>query len=188
MVIVGKYNNFYKKVDLITDKKLALKVNACSFVLTILFVALVTWIQDFLPTISEASYSGIVEGILLIILMFLITVVHEFIHGLFFKVFTPDKKVSFGFKNGFAYAGSFESIYNKGQYGTIILAPFFMITIVLILTYILGWLSSFQFILLTGVHAGMCTGDFYYILLLLRAPKEVKIEDTSSGMVIYYPE
>lgn len=176
----------YKNVDLIDNKKLALKINIWTIVLTIGFIVLFSFISDFLPTINVAEYRVILGGILLIIFMFVIIIVHELIHGLFFKIFTPNNKVNFGFKNGFAYAGSFDSIYNKGKYAIIILMPFVIITIALISAYILGWLPSFHFQLLAGIHAGMCTGDFYYILLLVKAPKDAKIEDTPSGMKIYY--
>lgn len=63
---------------------------------------------------------------------------------------------------------------------------FVIITIALISVYILGWLPSFPFQLLAGTHAGMCIGDFYYLLLLVKAPKDAKIEDTPSEMKIYY--
>ncbi|EUJ33789.1 putative zinc metallopeptidase [Listeria floridensis FSL S10-1187] len=119
-------------------------------------------------------------------LLFLIFIIHEGIHGIFFKVFGgTNSKVRFGFKNGMLYATSPNSRFSKKQFLCISLAPFVVITIVLTVLLVLGILPRMVFVFLAAIHGGGCVGDFYWTYLLSEEPENIEVEDTESGFNIY---
>ncbi|MBC2187740.1 DUF3267 domain-containing protein [Listeria booriae] len=174
-----------KEVNLIDNKKLIFWINSMSIILLILF-ALIFWIFTlmFSPTRTlpfNIAYFFFMTPLLLIFIIF----AHEGIHGLFFKLFKPKSEVRFGFKNGMFYATSPNSYYSKYKFICISLAPFIIITVSLIISYFLGLLSQPLFILLTSVHGAGCIGDFYWIWLLLKSPRNTIVEDTEIGICLY---
>ncbi|MGJ8730804.1 DUF3267 domain-containing protein [Listeria aquatica] len=71
--------------------------------------------------------------------LFLLLLIHEGIHGLFFKLFSETgSKVIFGYKNGLLYASSPNSFYSRNQFIWISIAPFFFITSILTILFFLG--------------------------------------------------
>ena len=124
------------------------------------------------------------------LLVFLLTMVatlmiHELIHGLFFKVFAPDRPVKYGFHWYALSATSPGTKYSKGKFLWIGIAPFVFITIGLSVLFGLGFLTIPSYIFLASMHTAGCIGDFYFCILLLLAPKGILIEDTGVGMVFY---
>lgn len=59
---------------------------------------------------SNAETSFIFDLLILMVAYFILIIIHELIHGAFFKLFDPKGKVKFGFKNGVAYATSPHSL------------------------------------------------------------------------------
>lgn len=85
-----------------------------------------------------------------------------------------------------AYATSPGSLYNRMQMLVISLAPFVVISLVLIMLVGFGMMNT------TLLHAGnhactTCAGDFYYAYLLLVkfAKENIAVEDTETGLIIY---
>lgn len=117
--------------------------------------------------------------------LFLVIVIHEGIHGLFFKLFKPQAKVTFGFKSGMAYAASLGNRYTRKQALWILLAPFVLLTLFFIILTYLNLISAIVFVVLGAVHTGACIGDFYFSYLLLNTLGKVIMEDTETGIKIY---
>lgn len=173
-----------KEVNLIENQKLAKKLGYLSIPLILVFGVCFSWIT--LKIKGEIDFDfAIWELFLIVILYLIILVVHELIHGIFFKLFNFEGKVKFGFKNGMAYAASPNSVYSKGQFAWISLAPFTLITFALIFLLMGQVLTPFSFVSVATLHAISCVGDFYWIVLILQAPKNVVIEDTEQGINFY---
>lgn len=174
-----------KRINLIENKKVLYLLNFFSILL--LIISLVT--LSYLTLKSTGSESFEITGPLEIILFglscLLIIPIHELIHALFFKVFHPQGKVQFGFKNGMAYATSPNSYYSKFQFFIIGIAPFIFIASFLIILFMLKMISVFFFVCLASIHTAGCVGDFYWIYLLVKAPKNALIEDTEVGINFY---
>lgn len=174
-----------KRVNLIDDKKLIMKLNIVSILLLILFFILFTLLTlwDNLSEKGGINFLGMFIGI---ISLLVIIVVHELIHGLFFKLFNTEGKVKFGFKNGLAYATSPNSFYSKGKFLVILMAPFIIITLLLFFMYLFRLIPPYAFIRLASIHASTCVGDFYFSYLVIKAPKNSCVEDTEHGINFYH--
>ncbi len=177
-----------RSIDLLNDKKCLLRLNIVSIFLIVLFFLFFIGVTILFP-VSETPTNFSVERILLLgIGLFLLIVIHELIHGVFFQVFSPKGKVKFGFdiKKGVAYAASPGSKYSRGQFAWISLAPFLLITLGLTIAYFSGALLAGVYIFLATLHGAACVGDFYWIYLLLQSPKGSLVEDTEVGINFYH--
>lgn len=173
-----------REINLINNKKLVIWLNVATIPLVVAFLALFTVLASKVVPYTHNDFSG--WGMLAFLaLFFLLIVIHEGIHGLFFKVFNPKGKVKFGLKNGMAYATSPQSFYTKVRFAWISLAPFTLITLGLFILLLLRVMPVFYFVLMAAVHGASCIGDFYWIWLLIRAPKDALVEDTEQGINFY---
>ena len=181
-----------KEYNILEDKKIAIWLNVASFIIMIpmfiLFFGVAVIIQPIVQPLVFGDTQSIWTFILPIIILFLVVVVHEGIHGLFFKLFNPKGRVEFGLKGGFAYAVSEGSIYTKGQMNIIGMAPFVIISILFTLAYVFGFMSSVTYVMYAGLHGAMCIGDLWYLYLLtVKHRGTVYVEDTKQGITIYKP-
>lgn len=130
---------------------------------------------------------GIAGAVFFIIALFLIIIiVHEAIHGLFFKIFNPSGKVKFGFKAGMAYATSPGTAYTRGQFFIIIVMPFVILTAVMMTMLFLLPNPAYKYYI--ALHTGACAGDFYYLYLILKHKHLSYAVDTEVGMSLYETE
>ncbi|GCF94820.1 transcriptional regulator [Enterococcus florum] len=177
-----------KSIDLLNDQQAALRLNLAAIPLMLVFYFAFNALTNAI-SVDGPERNRSLAGFLLEFLVFLFLIVlHELIHGLFFKVFAPNQKVKFGFKNGLAYATAPGSIYSKGTFAWISLAPFVLITLGLFGAYLASGLSRGAFVLIAAIHAGACVGDFYWIYLLLKAPAKTLVKDTEVGLNLYKKE
>ncbi|MGG5332565.1 DUF3267 domain-containing protein [Enterococcus sp. AZ163] len=177
-----------RSVDILNDKKSILRLNIVSIFLLVLFFLLFLAVTAIIP-VKESSITFSVMQLLLVTAgTFLLIVIHELIHGVFFRVFSPKGKVKFGIniKKGIAYAASPGSKYSRGQFAWISLAPFVLITLSLTIAYLSGILFVGSYLFLATFHAAACAGDFYWICLVLQAPKGSLVEDTEVGINFYH--
>ncbi|MBQ8536493.1 MAG: DUF3267 domain-containing protein [Clostridia bacterium] len=108
---------------------------------------------------------------------------HEAVHALFMKLFGC-RKVRFGFKLMYAYAGCDEYFY-KWPYLIIALAPVLLWGAVL---WALAGLFSQWFWVIYGVqllNLSGAAGDVYVTWRLLPMPASVLIRDTGTAMLVY---
>ncbi|HJE19907.1 MAG TPA: DUF3267 domain-containing protein [Aliicoccus persicus] len=184
------------ELDLLNDLSAQKKISKWSIILMLLSIIPFFAINIFspsagasallLPESVSASLGGfsIFVNVLAVIALFIvIIVVHEAIHGIFFKMFAPNKRVKFGFKSGMAYATSPGSVFSRMQFTVIILAPFVVITTLLIIGMFVLPHGSYKY-LLVG-HTAACIGDFYYVYLVIKHPHLKYCMDTDTGMSMY---
>ena len=181
-----------KEYNIMEDKKIVIWLNVASLILMVpmftLFFGVTVVTQPIVQPLLFSDTQSIWTIIQLIIILFLVIVVHEGIHGIFYKLFNPKGHVEFGFKSGFAYAVSEGSIYTKGQMNIIVMAPFVIISILFTLAYIFGFMSSGMYVMYAGLHGAMCVGDLWYLYLLTVTHRgTVYVEDTKQGLTIYEP-
>ncbi|HEM3695117.1 TPA: DUF3267 domain-containing protein [Streptococcus suis] len=174
------------EVDVRSDKKLAARL----YLTTVLLAFPFFWLFGFIA--SKVEFQNVTNELQFIEALFvfiLLIILHEWIHGLFFKIFCPENPVKYGikWKTGMAYAISPDSLYNRFQTIIIALAPFVLITLSLTAFAMLGWLDKGAYQILATMHAVACIGDFYYTYLLATKFKEVAVEIavTEKSMVIY---
>ncbi|WP_099203454.1 DUF3267 domain-containing protein [Miniphocaeibacter massiliensis] len=176
-----------KQIDIMNNKKIAIILNLLSIPLIVIFIGIFSFISIKIDNnlILKDYELNLGRTIISLIMLFPIIIIHELIHGLFFKLFNLKGKVKFGFKNGLAYATSPGSYYTKGKFACISLAPFVIITAILTTLFILNIITVSEYVLLASVHAGSCVGDFYWIILIIKSPKNSLIEDTENGINFY---
>ena len=176
-----------KTLNLMENNKMIFWINIATIPLWLVFSLLFFYLTIVSVDDSTISFTD-VSWLWIAICLVVIIMVHELIHGLFFKLFNPEGKVKFGFKKGMAYATSPNSFYTKGQFTVILLSPFVVITLVLYLGLLVGVVPPAVFVALSAVHGGCCIGDFFMGLLLVKEPKDVLVEDTEQGFNLYKQE
>lgn len=170
----------HKQIDLMTNKKLQLILNLSAIPVFILFVFML------LPLSHKTSFSF--DGFRLLILMiFLFTslIIHELIHGLFYKLFHPSGHVKYGFKGGMLYATNPGTLYPRWQFMIIGIMPLLLITSILWLLSLVNVLIGPEFVLIAAIHASGCVGDLYLESVLIFSPIGAVVEDTSNGIDVY---
>jgi len=174
-----------KRVDIQKDKKLALLVNIGAILIAIpLFIigAIIT------PINYEIVYGNFLSSILtlvyLLVTVLIFCVVHELIHGVFFKLFSG-KKVKYGFTGVYAFAGS-EAYFNKREYLVIGLSPVIFLGIILLfLTILLTNEWFWRVYLIQIINLSGAAGDIYITRFMSKLPDDVLIKDEGIAMTIY---
>lgn len=174
------------EVDVRSDKKLAVRLYAT----TVLLVFPFFWLFGFIASKVELqNVTNEMQFIEALFVLLMLTIIHERIHGLFFKIFCPKNPVKYGikWKTGMAYAISPKSLYNRFQTVVIALAPFVLISLGLTASAMFGWIDKGAYQVLATMHAAACIGDFYYTYLLMAKFKKVVVEVavTEKGLIIY---
>lgn len=179
-----------QEINILQNKKLAIVINLLGIPLIFVFGYLFTWIGTIVLRLEFTTEQYTMKSFFyFLVLSIVLIIIHELIHGLFFKIYNPENKIKFGLKlkQGMAYAISPGSLYNRHQMLVISLAPFVLISLSLTVLAILGLLSAVTYVLIATLHAAGCVGDFYYVYLLLWKHRGVQIlaEDTETGIKIF---
>lgn len=191
-----------KRIDLVNDTKLAVQLSIGALV-----IAVAVWIighiivpfglaifePDNIPSwliymsaaINIPSWILQIIGVLISLAIYVI--IHELIHGAFFKLYSG-RRAKYGFAMLTPYCGS-DAYYNKRQYVIIGLAPVVLSGIVLLgLNIVLPaqwfwWVYLIQVMNLSGA-----AGDIYMAGLMNRLPADILIHDEGVAMTIYARE
>ena len=177
-----------KEFQLGKNKTFIILLNLASLALFILFFYLFSFLARYLESLLNSPTVFMVTP--LSILTFLVSIIgilfiHEGIHGLFFKIFAPQRPVKFGFHGYALSASSPQTKYSKGKYLWIGLAPFVLISLGLTLATVVSWINPITFVLLASMHGAGCIGDFYMAFLVVKEKGHFLVEDTSTGMIFY---
>ena len=186
----------YQSLNLIKDPKLLLTLSMASIVLFVGTWVGLGWLFQWLRpgvaygvvgfSFAITSVPGILSPFLVILGVTLVMlIVHEAIHGIFFRVFTGGR-VKFAFKGAYAYAAAPDWYLPKKPYMVISLAPLVLMTVggLLALLWVpLDWITPI--ILLLAMNTSGSVGDLYVFLLLTRMEKDVLIQDFGEKMMIY---
>lgn len=181
-------------LDIFKETKALKQINIIAIVTTIavfipLFIIDIAVLDETSSALIAIESMGFFGSLLLIFaIMFAIVTVHEGIHGIFFKIFSPNSKVKFGYKAGMFYATSPGEIFSRGKFIIIIIMPFVLITAVLLFMMFTLPHGSYKYFI--AFHTGACAGDFYYVYLITKMKNMKFVEDTNVGMTLYesYPE
>ncbi|MGT2929407.1 DUF3267 domain-containing protein [Streptococcus dentasini] len=179
-----------QEVNILENKKIVIWLNILTIPLFVMFSFFFEWLGAAIIG-SHAVRFDFGLGKLLLFFLALIAVffIHEMIHGVFFKLFKPENRVKFGIKweSGMIYATSPGSIYSKKQMLIISLAPFITWTFVFSLLLAVKLMGLAAYVALASIHAAGCVGDLYYAYLMLfkHSGKEISVQDTETGLIIY---
>ncbi|WP_336885853.1 DUF3267 domain-containing protein [Staphylococcus pasteuri] len=146
---------------------------------------LIFWLIEKSTTTKFLYDSAIINILSIIILYILIFTIHECIHGIFFKLFSPHQKVHFGYSSGMIYCAIPGGQFTPMTFLISAIAPFMIITMILIIALYSGVLPKFLFLFFATFHAGSCVGDFYWVIKMIQAPKNSTIETTDEGIIIH---
>lgn len=169
-------------IDLITSLNNP-KTNLTAAIISLL-------VCSFFGTILELN--GYSYLLMLIILLLLIpgTVVHELIHYLF-QWYYSHKKPHLGFKFPFPYSAlNTESSYSRNQAIFTALAPFIIITLLLIIPAIfVGFLPRIILFAWASIEGLTCYVDFYFVFRLLKYPSYISVKNINlKNTIIKYTQ
>jgi hypothetical protein len=180
--------------NLAKNKRLAILLNIVGFIIFVLsFVLLglfVRWVRPDLSTITftiRGDVSALLQLLGLFLLVALIMVVHELIHGLFFWVFTRSKP-TYALRPAYAYAAAPDWFILVRQYWIIGLAPLVLIDAIGILLILLapaGWILTI--LLLVALNTAGSIGDMLITARLLRLSPAGLAKDTGDSVCFFEP-
>lgn len=178
-----------RTVDLQKDKKTAILVNGLAVVLSLFFFVLGFFFSDsFSLTVRRGSLFAMgAKLFFLLVGMVAYFILHELVHGVCIRLFSGVRP-QYGFTGLYAFAGSDKAYFDKKSYLVISLAPVVLWGIVLAAACMLVPSSFFWPVyLIQIVNLSGAAGDLYVTGLLVRAPKEILIQDVGVAMTVYAP-
>lgn len=185
---IRSYNTLpdgYKEVLNINlrNKKIFVFLNVASVLLILPFVLAYIIYLELNPDSSPVKFE-VLSILMYVSIALIIIFVHELIHGIFFKLGTKEK-ISYKF-HGWAASASVEGIYfYKNHYILTGIAPFILITPLLVASIYSFPTHSLGFYILLAMHTSGCIGDFYVIFKLLKYSPDTLIHDYGIGMTFY---
>ena len=177
----------YSSLELLDNPSLLKKLGILQIVLFFVFFIMNTllFFSFDIPVDYSFHFSTFLEGFIYVIVGgFVILIIHELIHGLFFWLFSR-KKVTFGFKQGLAFASCPDFLFSKTQFLITLSSPFIVITVILLILQF-SLFHPIAMLFLLSWHASACAGDFYMIKLIWKTPANILVEDTASGIDFWY--
>ena len=172
--------HLYKRIDLMNNRNLIFGLNVLAVIAFLGFLWLFGMMAgSFTFSLNETDLAWLLVAILVM------NTLHEVIHGLFYKIFKPNGKIKFGFKNGLLFVTSPKSLYTKRQFAWIGASPFILITLILMGLFYAGIINPGFFVIIGALHSAGCVGDFYLLWVIVRTPRHYFVCDTQSGMDIY---
>lgn len=138
------------------------------------------------PNIVRFTWSA-AELPLLLISFFLMVVLHEGIHGLFFWVYTKEQP-KYGFKLAYAYAAAPDWYLPRNPFIVVGLAPLVILSILGVATaplFSAGVIKGLVFFL--TLNAAGAVGDMFTVLVMLRYPENALVNDLGEEFSVYIP-
>ena len=120
-----------------------------------------------------------------LLVIFVVLILHELVHGLFFWLFTSERPV-FGMGPGYAYAAAPDWYFPKGRYLVVGLSPLVLLSVVglaIVPTVPVAWL--WVVLLAIIFNAGGAVGDLYICLRIMGEADDVWVRDSGDGFEIY---
>lgn len=178
-----------RRIDLQKNKRLMLFVNLLALVIAALLCVAG---HQVVPVSKMFDMS---DGIVLFFVRFgvmlggtvLYIVLHEAVHGIFFRIYGNGVKPTFGFTGMYAFAAS-KAYFNRVSYLIIGLSPVVILGAVLLVLNLLlpaVWFWPIFFIQITNLSGA--AGDFYVSVLLARMPSTLLVQDDGVAMTFYVP-
>ena len=122
-----------------------------------------------------------------VITLYVVLILHELTHGLFFWLFTKSRP-AFGFKGWYAYAAAPGWYLPRAQFLVVVGAPLTLLSLLgEALLLLVPWAVVPWVLWGLIVNAGAAIGDLYLIACLMLAPRAAVIEDRGDEMTWYVP-
>jgi hypothetical protein len=185
-------------LDLSRNKKVFLAVNAFGFVLLLFFAWFFVSLAAALRPSGEIllTFMGLpqlpggqlVDLLLLFVLLGVMLVLHEAIHGFFFWLFTRQRP-HFGFRGVYAFAAAPDWYLPRGQYAIVGIAPLVVISLLgmALVPFVPDtWLMPLLIFII--FNAAGAAGDVIMVAWLLFQPPGVLARDTGDAVSLYVPE
>jgi len=175
-----------ESIHLEKDKKHKRKINLIAMILAVI----VLMAGQLAHPYDEAASVLLGKAWVLLALMgvlFAYMVLHEWVHGLFIRIFTQTKPV-YGMKSIYLYAGS-SAYLDRRSYTIIALAPVLIFgAILLVLAFALprNWFWLVHIVQIANIAGS--AGDFYGVFRMQRMKKSILIQDLGDGMKVFAPE
>lgn len=183
-------------LDLAKNKRALLLVSLLGLVLMCVFGVFFIYL---ISVIRPVAYNGgefakpfglksvLFETLSLLVMLVIMLILHEAIHGVFFWAFSRVRP-KFAFKGLYAYAGLPGWYIPRGKYLITALAPFTLIT--LIGVFLLAVLPATWFVPLLGVlvsNAAGSVGDLVVVVWLIFQPRGSLAQDRGDAVSLYKP-
>lgn len=179
------YEEIYS-VNLQKDKKAARIVNIIAVVIAVVMMVLMHLVVPivYLFDLKGGLPAYWLRFAVMIVLMLVYTIGHEWIHGVAMKL-CGSKKVKYGFTGMYAFAGS-DDYYNKKAYIFIALAPIVLWGVVLAVVNLLVPKSWFWIIYMIQIcNISGAAGDLYVSYKFSQMPRSILIQDSGLRMTVY---
>jgi hypothetical protein len=179
-------------IDLAKDKTLLINLTIASLVLFFVFGGIFTVLASIISPALPGSGSITISLPTLLLALVVISaitifvmVVHEFIHGVFFWLFTRSKP-KYGFKGAYAYAAAPDWYIPRNQFLVIGLAPLIVLTLLgLVSLRFLPAPGIFMVIFGMTLNAAGAVGDIFIVGLALRKPASCLFRDIGTSITLY---
>ena len=179
------------KFDLANNKKHATQVNVLALILSVILLGAAVLarfgrIRAVLRSGGFGSWYKAQPWLLLVIAMLAYIVLHEATHAIVMRIFSREK-VFFGFRKGYAYAGS-NDLFAREPYVLIALAPLVVWTFIfcgLILVLPEKWFWPLWFLQIINVSGS--AGDIWVTHRIVRLPLDIRVRDTGTDMTVFEP-
>lgn len=184
----GKFN--------LKNTRQVITMNLVGFVLLILSIWFFGWLTIWMRGPSAISFSFEFSSISsslfsvgqLILVIFLVLVLHEAIHAMFFWIFSHHKPLV-GFKGFYAYASMPGWYFPRIQYLIIGIAPLAIITLLgIILLATLPVAFIYLVMVALVMNSSGAVGDIFVVIWLLTKPKTTLALDKIDSIEFYVPE
>lgn len=187
-----------KYVDAKSDKKLITIYTLLScvplFILLPILILIAWYCSDYKISDSLQNVFGLsIPLLIMCIALFIYIVLHEFVHGITYKILTGSK-LTFGLTLAVAFCGVPEIYVRKKASIAALIMPFFVFSVIFIAATIGLWFVSPLYGILSGVvfslHLGGCVGDLHWTLMYLTKFKHCNtlMRDTGPKQWLYIPQ
>jgi len=143
-------------------------------------------INDVTISFGESNFGSFFNLLLgLFIVIVVMVILHEGIHGLFFWKFTGDRP-KFGFKGSYAYAAAPDWYLPKNAYLVIALSPFVILSglgLAALMIVPAAWIHAI--LLFVTLNASGAVGDIYVACWLLKFSEDLLVQDFGDRMHVY---
>ena len=180
----------FLQIDLQKNKRLMLWINLLAMIIAAVLCVVghqVVPISQIVETGDGALLTLARLGVLLLGTA-LYVVLHEAVHGIFFRLFGRGVKPTFGFTRIYAFAAS-KAYFNRLSYFIIGISPVLLLGVLLLVLNL--WLPAAWFwpiFLIQVTNLSGAAGDFYVSVLLARMPRALLVQDDGVAMRFYVPD
>jgi hypothetical protein len=177
------------EINLAKSKGLAILLNVVAVILFILVLLLLGsflgWARPEPAASASSARVGLLDVLIFLASIFLVLLLHELIHGLFFWIFTRSRPV-FALRPLYAYAAAPDWFIPARQYWIVGLAPLVCIGaagLLLLLATPAVWIPMLAF--LVALNTAGCTGDLFLVAQLLRLSRGGLVRDTGDRVSFF---